>query len=234
MNNWLVVDDHPAICFALKALLSSVKDPSVTNSTITAPSEKNLFATDREILTTNNGVNALALIKEHNPQLVILDIMLNKMDGLQILNYIRQYCPETRVVIYSGLSPDIYAERAMRAGASAFFSKDDDISRLPFICQLVLQGYSCFPESVMSLLLSQSAGVNNREEALSRLSDRELTVLRYLSSGLSNKEIADRLILSNKTISTYKTRLMEKLQVNNTAELYAFLHNEENGEAADE
>ncbi|MNC54902.1 Virulence factors putative positive transcription regulator BvgA [compost metagenome] len=72
----------------------------------------------------------------------------------------------------------------------------------------------------MPLLNSSQKSENN----LTNLSNRELTVLRYLSEGLSNKEIADRLILSNKTISTYKTRLMEKLKVSSTEDLVAFFH----------
>jgi two-component system response regulator FimZ (fimbrial Z protein)/two-component system response regulator EvgA len=204
MGAWLIVDDHPAICFAVKAILSPLGN-------------------DR-ILTETNGLDALARIKENIPQLVILDIMLNKMDGLQILQHIRQVDSGIKVVVYTSLPAESYAERALRAGASGFFNKDQDISQLAPLCQLVLQGYACFPHTILMPLLN--APIQN-ENVLSRLSDRELTVLRYLSAGLSNKEIADRLILSNKTISTYKTRLMEKLKISHIEELVDFFHHQE-------
>ncbi|WP_421081168.1 response regulator, partial [Serratia fonticola] len=125
MSSWLIVDDHPAICFAVKAILSPLGDNS--------------------ILTATNGLDALARIKESTPQLVILDIMLNKMDGLQILQHIRQVDSDIKVVVYTSLPAESYAERALRAGARGFFNKDQDISQLAPLCQLVLQGYACFP-----------------------------------------------------------------------------------------
>ena len=87
----------------------------------------------------------------------------------------------------------------------------------------MLQGYLCFPQGTFSSLLNTPA---KNEDVMTRLSDRELTVLRYLSEGLSNKEIADRLLLSNKTISTYKARLMDKLKVHRVEDLASFLHHQ--------
>ncbi|CAI1052984.1 response regulator transcription factor [Serratia quinivorans] len=202
MHTWLIIDDHPAICFAVKAILA----PLGNNSIITA----------------TNGMVALAKIKELQPQLVILDIMLNKMDGLQILQHIRQMNSSIKVIVYSSLPAEIYAERVWRAGACGFFSKEQDLSQLAPLCQVVLQGYHCFPQGTFTSLLNAPT---QNEDIMDRLSDRELTVLRYLSEGLSNKEIADRLLLSNKTISTYKTRLMDKLKVQGADGLANFLHN---------
>ncbi|WP_167796688.1 response regulator transcription factor [Serratia proteamaculans] len=202
MHTWLIIDDHPAICFAVKAILA----PLGNNSIITA----------------TNGMVALAKIKELQPQLVILDIMLNKMDGLQILQHIRQMNSSIKVIVYSSLPAEIYAERVWRAGACGFFSKEQDLSQLALLCQVVLQGYHCFPQGTFTSLMNAPA---QDEDLMGRLSDRELTVLRYLSEGLSNKEIADRLLLSNKTISTYKARLMDKLKVQNAEGLADFLHN---------
>lgn len=191
MDTWLVVDDHPAICFAVKTMLAQLGD--------------------NVIITANSGTDALAKIKEHRPGMVILDIMLNKMDGLQVLQRIRQLNSAIKVIVYTGLPAENYAERAMRAGARGFFHKDQDISQLVPLCQLVLQGYACFPYDAVTPLFNTAERNSN---ALARLSDRELTVLRYLSEGLSNKDIADRLLLSNKTISTYKSRLIESLMAN--------------------
>jgi two-component system response regulator EvgA len=103
MISWLIVDDHPAICFAVKAILSSLNNDSIQTAT--------------------NGLDALARIRENTPQLVILDIMLNKMDGLQVLQHIRQVDSAIKVVVYTSLPTENYAERALRAGASGFFQQ---------------------------------------------------------------------------------------------------------------
>ena len=195
----LVIDDHPAICFAVKAILTPLAET---------------------IHTATSGANALSAIKAQRPDLVILDIMLNRMDGLQLLQHIRRQAVNVQVVIYTSLPTEIYAPRAMRAGAAAFCNKDADIRQLAPLCQLVLQGYSCFPQGTLPTAPVAATPV---EDPLAALSDRELTVLRYLVSGMSNKEIASRLLLSNKTISTYKRRLLDKLQQENIESLRALL-----------
>ncbi|AWM80080.1 DNA-binding response regulator [Gammaproteobacteria bacterium ESL0073] len=214
MGTWLVIDDHPAICFAIKAILTPLGDNT--------------------IISASDGISALAQIKEKQPQLIILDIMLNKMDGLQILQHLEQLEIPSKVIIYTSLPAETYAERAWRAGACGFFGKDQDISQLALICQLVLQNYHCFPDAITKSLLRPSAPNEHDKGALTKLSDRELTVLRYLSDGLSNKEIADRLILSNKTISTYKSRLMEKLQLSKPEDLVNFLDHQDTQEHSHE
>lgn len=199
----LVIDDHPAICFAVKTLLAPLADNAIHIAT--------------------SGTAALACVKEHQPDLVILDIMLNKMDGLQVLQHLRQLLTDVRVIVYTSLPADTYAPRALRAGAAAFFSKDAEIRQLMPLCQLVLQGYDCFPRTTLSALRTATAQVGEQHDPLARLSDREVTVLRYLASGMSNKDIAARLLLSNKTISTYKRRLLAKLDLSNVDDLAALI-----------
>lgn len=210
MPRIVVIDDHPAICFAVKAILHPL-------------AEENIY-------TTTSGTQALSCIKQHQPDLVVLDIMLNKMDGLQLLRHIYRLTPAVRVIVYTSLPTETYALRAMRAGAAAFFNKDADIRQLMPLCQMVLQGYNCFPQSSLTPLLTPSPSATEHNDPLASLSDRELTVLRYLSTGLSNKEIAGRLLLSNKTISTYKRRLLAKLQQDTVAGLAALLEPQDEGQ----
>lgn len=197
MTNIIVVDDHPAICFALKAILG--KNP------------------DFHIFTANDGVTAMALVREHVPDLVILDIALTKMDGLEILQRMRRHDSTVKVLILSGQNSELYADRVCRAGANGYLSKNEDLSHLPTLCNLILAGYSCFPTFILTRLMAsaQPAG----DSPLEKLSDREITVLRYLAAGLTNKEIATRLLLSNKTISTYKMRLLQKLNITDSGQI---------------
>lgn len=202
MISVLVVDDHPAICFAVQAIL-----------------EQSGMLT---VKTASDGMSAISLIKTMPFQLIILDIELTKMDGLEMLSRIHNYDETIKVIILTSQKSELYAKRAFKAGAVGFFSKDNDIKKLISLCDLALMGYICFPSNCFE-------GYKNIETAdqidlMEKLSDRELTVLRYLASGMSNKEIADRLLLSNKTISTYKSRLMEKLQISSLDALQTLLN----------
>ena len=199
MPSILIVDDHPAICFALKATLEAEDDFSVT--------------------TTTDGGQVMALLREHQPDLIILDIALLKLDGLDLLARIKHYSASTRVLILTGQPAEIYASRSLKAGAAGFLSKQHLLTAIGAVVQLLLDGYCCFPAEC--LVPEKMFPVINHSELLTRMSDREVTVLRYLAEGKSNKEIAELLQLSNKTISTYKARLLEKSGASSLTELLA-------------
>lgn len=198
----LIVDDHPAICFALKAMLE--KD--------------GLF----EVESAGDGIRAMAVVKEKAPDLLVLDISLARMDGMEILTRVKQYNPAIKVLILTGQPAEIYAPRTLRAGADGFLSKDYDLARIAPICQQILDGYCCFPAFCLKALSCDTGG-DDQHNLLNKLSDREMAVLRYLLEGKTNKEIADLLLLSNKTISTYKTRLFEKTGTNDINKLKELL-----------
>ena len=186
----LIVDDHPAICFALKSSLEAEDDLSVT--------------------TTTDGGKVMSLIREHQPDLIILDIALLKLDGLDLLARIKHYCPTIRVLILSGLPAEIYASRSRKAGADGFLSKQHLLTAISAVVRLLLDGYNCFPGGSFIDENAHSTTEIDSTQLLARMSDREITVLRYRAEGKSNKEIGELLQLSNKTISTYKARLLEK------------------------
>lgn len=193
----LVVDDHPAICYALKIYLEAEKDLCV--------------------MTTTDGGAVMALIRQHPVDLVILDIALLRLDGLDLLARIKHCRPATRVLMLSGLAADKYARRSLLAGADGFLSKQHLLSAIRAAVRLLLEGYSCFPADC---LRSDSSRPARRGSALlSHLSNREITVLRYLAEGKTNKQIGELLQLSNKTVSTYKARLLEKSGAASLAEL---------------
>ncbi|MFD1804657.1 response regulator [Mixta tenebrionis] len=200
MPSILIVDDHPAICFALKASLEVEEDLTVT--------------------TTTDGGKVMFLIRELKPDLIILDISLLKLDGLDLLARIKHYRPTIRVLILTGLPAEVYAPRSLKAGADGFLSKQHLLTAISAVVRLLLDGYSCFPSG--SFIAENAPCASAEAESsrlLARMSDRELTVLRYLAEGKSNKEIGELLQLSNKTISTYKARLLEKSGTESLAEL---------------
>lgn len=185
----LLVDDHPAICFALKVLLE--KNPDF-------------------IVTTSSGENLLALLHREQPSLLILDLELKNADGLDLLPRIKHHFPALRVLVYTNQPAGIYALRTLKAGASGFINKSLALERVEPVCQLLLDGYHCFPEETFTKIVEATEIKHDTRALLASFSDREIAVLNYLKQGKSNKEIADRLALSNKTISTYKARMMKK------------------------
>lgn len=189
MTKILLVDDHPAICFALKVLLE--KNPDF-------------------IVTTSSGENLLALLHQEQPSLLILDLELKNADGLDLLPRIKHHFPALRVLVYTNQPAGIYALRTLKAGASGFINKSLALERVEPVCQLLLDGYHCFPEETFTKIVEATEIKHDSRALLASFSDREIAVLNYLKQGKSNKEIADRLALSNKTISTYKARMMKK------------------------
>ncbi|WP_275671733.1 response regulator transcription factor [Pseudomonas arsenicoxydans] len=167
------------------------------------------------------GVEVIALARSLNPDLVILDIDMPKLDGFAVLQRLCSAQERTKVVIFSGLDASRYAIRCSRAGASGFVSKDGDINELLSAVQIVLAGYTLFPTTDFSSVDSSSR-LASEEALLKTLSDRELAVLRNLARGHRIKDIAHELMLSEKTASTYKARLIVKLQVGNFLELVEF------------
>ncbi|MNE47692.1 Virulence factors putative positive transcription regulator BvgA [compost metagenome] len=166
-----------------------------------------------------NGTDALALIHEHQPGTVILDIGLPKVDGLTVISRLAAQRMPVKIIVLTAQVSTHIAIRCMEAGAHGFVNKHDDLCELVSAIRAVGSGYSYFPDRAFCLT-RREGGKDRDEELLKTLSVRELGVLQQLAQGLSNKQIAERLSLSSKTVSTYKTRLLVKLNANNLLELY--------------
>lgn len=168
---------------------------------------------------TGCGVDAVALAKSLLPDVVILDVDLPRIDGFGILSRMFAAGVNAKVIVFTGLPKEQYAVRCMRAGASGFISKEENILNLPGAVKMVLDGYSLFPN------IAEHGGLaagSSEPEVLEELSSRELAVLRYLARGYRIKEIAHEMLLSEKTVSTYKARLKLKLKVDSTLGLIDF------------
>jgi two-component system response regulator EvgA len=117
-------------------------------------------------------------------------------------------------MVLTGQPASLFARRCLEAGASAFMRKDEDLEALLSAFKAMLKGYSIFPD-----LPTQHGPVLTEQQRLDKLSDQEMAVLRLLADGLSNNDIADSMHLSAKTVSTYKTRIMEKLDLGSFVEM---------------
>ncbi|WP_086982874.1 response regulator transcription factor [Vibrio aphrogenes] len=200
MSKVLIVDDHPAIRMAVKMLL------------------KNAGITD--LLEADNGVDALKIINNENIDIVILDLNIPQLDGMEVLHRTIKNKPEIKSLILTTHTSDHFALRCLQMGATGFVSKNEDLTNIVTATKAILSGHNYFPAS--TLAHSRSRKITNEEQLVQTLSDRELMVLQQLSQGFSNKEIAEKMLLSNKTISTYKARIIEKIGVKSIIDLTNF------------
>lgn len=190
----LIVDDHPLICLAIRQALASIGFEAVGE--------------------TADGVDALRMIQTLAPDVVILDIGLEKLDGLTVLKRITREKLDTRVLVFTSQAKENYAVRCLHAGASGFVSKSESIGKLIKAIETVADGYVFFPKDSMTLL-----GKPESTGDLEDLTDRELQIFKLLAEGFSNGEIAARLSLSRKTVSGHKVNIQTKLGVVSVIEL---------------
>ena len=202
----LLVDDHAIVRVGLKQMLTDAFD-------------------QLDVTEVGTGQEALAKAQDTSWDLIILDINLPDTNGLDVLKKLKALCASLPVVVLSFHPEEQYAVRALKGGASAYVTKDTAPQELATAIKTVLSGRQYVTPSLaerLESLPSQAAG-----KALhTLLSDRELQVLSMIGGGKSVTEIATALDLSVKTVSTYRMRLLSKLQLKTTSALirYALTH----------
>ncbi|WEK29822.1 MAG: response regulator transcription factor [Candidatus Pseudomonas phytovorans] len=201
MYKVLVVDDHPFIRATVCMLLRKERFEVVGQ--------------------TDNGIDAVRLARELSPDLVVLDIAMPGLDGLEVIARFKGMACPPKVLVLTSQLPEAYSLRCMQAGAVGFVAKTDELDELGKAVRAALSGYTYFPEVALSSVHKQDLRYSDAQ-CIASLTDRELMVLQQLARGLSNKAIGEAMLLSNKTISTYKARLMEKLRVNSLIDLADF------------
>ncbi|MEP8482949.1 fimbria biosynthesis transcriptional regulator FimZ [Enterobacter hormaechei] len=201
----IIMDEHPIVRMSIEVLLQKNKNIQVK-------------------LKSGDSHEVLDCIRNHPIDLVILDIEMTGTDGFVLLKRIRNLNKDIKVLFLSSKSEAFYAGRAIRAGANGFVSKRKDLGEIYNAVEMILTGYSFFPSETLSFI--NHLGSRTGAAVDMPLSNREVTVLRYLANGLSNKEIVDQLLLSNKTISAHKSNIFSKLGVQSIVELidYAKAH----------
>lgn len=195
----IVADDHAIIREGIKRILASTSDLQAVGE-------------------ASDGRQLLDLLQETEGDLVLLDLSMPDVGGLDALGELKRRYPELPVLVLSVHAEDQYAVRVLRAGASGYLTKDAAPDVLVSAIRRVLEGGRYVSPAVGELLAGEIARGHSLPLHES-LSDRELQVLRMISSGLDVKEIALKLEISPKTVSTYRARLLEKLRLKNNMEL---------------
>jgi two-component system response regulator EvgA len=160
----------------------------------------------------SDGAQGLIQARRQRPDILVLELALPRLDGMEVITRLRRSNSSTRIVVLTACPAEFTVERCMRAGASAFISKSNDLDVFCKGIRTVRAGFTCFPDLSSERHYASHIDPDERTR-LAMLSARELAVLRHLAMGLTNIQIGEALLLSNKTISSYKTRLVNKLKV---------------------
>jgi two-component system, NarL family, response regulator EvgA len=199
----LVIDDHPAFRMVIKMQLVQLLGVE-------------------EVIEADNGQSAVEMARIHTPELAILDLDIPRISGLDVIPRLKLVHPPIRVMVLSSHDPATFAPRAMRSGVHGFVGKSQEMKEIMRGVEAVLAGYTVFPVTANGGGMAFAGGEGGEEARIGLLSDKELVILQMLSKGMSNKAIGDALFISDKTVSTYKSRILEKLGLSSLAGLIEF------------
>ncbi len=171
---------------------------------------------------TADGREAIALAREHQPDVAVIDISMPGLDGLEVTSQLAHYLPTLPVLILTMHEEDQYVVRAIRAGAKGYITKQSAPEQLVNAIRRLNEGGRYLTDAAAESLALRVAKGARAASPLDSLSQRELQVLRRLAMGHTNREIASAYGISIKTVDTYRFRLLKKLGLRNNAELSRF------------
>jgi DNA-binding NarL/FixJ family response regulator len=207
MINILIADDHPLVRAGLKQIIAETADLAITDEAA-------------------NGLEVLEKVRKSHFSLVLLDITMPGLSGLDVLKQLRSEMPDLPVLVLSIHSEEHYAIRVLKAGASGYLTKESAPEELIAAIRKVSEGGKYVSPSLAEKFASD-LGRGSDQPLHEGLSDREYQVLRMVARGDRLKEISEELGLSVKTISTYRSRVLQKMKMKSNAELtsYAIRYN---------
>lgn len=210
----LLADDHAIVRQGLKQLLSDTDDLTVAGEAA-------------------NGNEVLQQVRQHDWGVLLLDISMPGKSGLELIKQIKAEKPKLPILVLSMHHEEQYALRALRAGASGYLTKETDAEHLVSVIRKVARG-GVFLSANMAEMIARDLIPATDNLPHTQLSDREFQIFRLIVSGVAVSAIADQLSLSIKTVSTHKTRILQKMNMTNQTELvrYAMKHGllEESGD----
>ncbi len=200
----LIADDHTIVRSGVRLLLEAETDIEVVGEAL-------------------DGQEALALVEQLHPNVVLMDIAMPGVDGLEATKKIISQWPETRILVLTMQRSDEYFFEMIKAGASGYVLKGAETSELIHALRVVAKGeVFLYPSMAGKLVKGYLSSLDGSKNALSNLSKREQEILRLLADGYTNKEIAEKLFVSPSTVHTHRSNLMNKLNLNSRRDLIEY------------
>ncbi len=202
MHRIAVVDDHAIVRQGLKTLIDANEH--------------------LELIAESDGTNnVLEMCLNSKPNLLMLDISLSNTNGIELVKHLKKELPKLPILIFSMHDENLYAVHAIKAGASGYLNKNQSFEKYLEAIQTVLSGKKYLSPTMVQLIADRihSGDEGNPQD---KLSFREFQTLKMLASGLTVSDIAEKLFLSVKTISMYRSRILQKLKLKNNSELISF------------
>lgn len=198
----IIADDHPIVRQGFIKLLSTSK------------------IIDIEIIAeAQDGQEALSLIKEKAPQLLISDLSMPKINGLELASEIKRLGIDTKIILLTMYNDPMLVERALSSGVSGYILKDDCFADIEYAVKAIMAGGTFISPTLQSNIQRDNT---NQRFLNGKLSQREAEILNLVAQGLTGKEIADKLFISPKTVETHRSRIKNKLDINKTADLVRY------------
>jgi DNA-binding NarL/FixJ family response regulator len=176
------------------------------------------------VAAASDGQEAVQLVAEHDPDVLLVDLRMPTMDGVEATRQVRTDHPRTEVVVLTTYSDDDSVLSALRAGARGFLTKDADAESIGRALVAAANGQSILDADVQRRLIDGTAAVRPADVADSGLTPRELEVLRLIAEGLSNTEIARHLVVSEATVKTHINHLFAKANLRDRAQAVAYAY----------
>lgn len=173
--------------------------------------------------TAANGESAKKLVEKHQPNYLILDLHMPKVNGLEVLKYVSEYFPATRVIVISMFGDPAIHREVVKYGAKGYLLKHSDREEFLLVMDLVMKGKSYYSPAIFEEQDKiESIPGSGPVMPMANLTAREKEILSLIAKGHTNKEIAKKLVVSHKTVDTHRTNLMKKIGVHNITGLVKY------------
>lgn len=202
----MIVDDHDMVRQGIESVINTVAEFNI-------------------LYTASNGEDALNILRENNkkPDILLLDIVMPNMDGLEISGLVKSEFPDIKILILSMEISSEYVKKAVKNDVDGYIPKNADIDILITAIKRIVSGSKYFDEKIKDFIFKHFV----RDDEVStpkveNLSDREVQVLKMISNGITNRDIGEKLFISPKTVEAHRNNILKKLGLKSTADLVKF------------